>query len=133
MWFWRRRPDRQDSYASLLGAVDLYSVTFSSSARITDSFSNGIIALRSSFADRGEPATQTKSIQYLSTPPSGKDFVLLSQKEAAKGVQSAMYLQTRTEFFFLSFPLLLCLKLVADASPHHGAGTTFYTRPPSCS
>ena len=41
-------------------------------------------------------------------------------------------LQKQTEFFFLSFPLLLCLKLVADASPHHGAGTTFHTRPPSC-
>ena len=29
-------------------------------------------------------------------------------------------LQKQTEFFFLSFPLLLRLKLVADASPHHG-------------
>jgi len=41
--------------------------------------------------------------------------------------------QNRTQIVFLSFPLLLCLKLVADASPHHGAGTTFHTRPPSCS
>jgi hypothetical protein len=30
------------------------------------------------------------------------------------------YAQNQTQIVFLSFPLLLCLKLVADASPHHG-------------
>ena len=33
-----------------------------------------------------------------------------------------------TEFFFLSFPLLLCLKLVADASPHHGVLVRHFIR-----
>ena len=53
-------------------------------------------------------------------------------------IQSAC-VQNRTEFFFLSFPLLLCLKLVRSgrlSSPHladDGAGTTFYMRRPSCS
>jgi hypothetical protein len=54
------------------------------------------------------------------------------QHKMTRYLGTERYLQNRTEFFFLSFPLLLCLKLVADASPHHGAGTTFHTRPPSC-
>ena len=46
-------------------------------------------------------------------------------------------IQNRTQIVFLSFPLLLCLKLVAVASrlsppwPTEGAGTTFHARPPS--
>jgi len=64
----------------------------------------------------------------LSLPAAEASMALLLRR----WIHTERYAQNRTQIDPLSFPLLLCLKLVADASPHHGAGTTFHTRPPSC-
>ena len=85
------------------------------------------------------------------------DDVVWDMIETTVESRTERYIQSRTQIVFLSFPLLLYLKLVAFCGlftvifwrarglspkthtrrlsppwPTEGAGTTFRTRPPSC-